>query len=36
MFIREKRVNVFPQLRSKGVVPIAVMIDGMAFVQKLR
>ena len=36
MSIREERVNIFPQLPSEGVVPTAVMIDGMAFIQKLR
>ena len=34
--ILEKRVNVFPQLPSEGDVPTAVIIDGMAFIQKLR
>ena len=36
MSILEERVNVFPQLPSEGDVPTAVMIDGMAFIQKLR
>ena len=36
MSILEERVNVFPQLPSEGDVPTAVMIDGMAFMQKLR
>ena len=36
MSILEKRVNVFPQLPSEGDVPTAVMIDGMALIQKLR
>ena len=34
--IRAERVTVFPQLPPEGVVPTAVMIDGMAFIQKLR
>ena len=35
MSILEERVNVFPQLPSECDVPTAVMIDGMAFIQKL-
>ena len=36
MSILEERVHVYPQLPSEGDVPTAVMIDGMAFIQKLR
>ena len=36
MSILEERVNVFPQLPSEGYVPTAVMIDGLAFILKLR
>ena len=36
MSILEEKVNVFSQLPSEGDVPTAIMINGMAFIQKLR
>ena len=36
MSVLEETVTVLPQLPSDSAIPIALMVDGMAFIQKLR